>query len=228
MKFHLLPVVIFTTAAMATGCTQFTTSDAELANLKSVADTRADEYIGCMKTEAGTLSSTDNYEFIADAVNARCNSSMDAYQSAQKEYLTAQFMMTGKQLAASVAALEKRGKTEVTEYLLARDAGTEDLPQPAAQPTFSESPSRTPPAGSVAPASAAMDVKWNPEQRVYLDCMDEQADKYMRLNESAEAIANVAADKCKSYLTVESRAALAEEGKVRVMGKIMDMRLTPR
>jgi len=219
---------ILISVAVATGCAQFTTSDAELANLKSVADTRADEYIGCMKTEASGISSTNNYEFIAEAVSVRCESSMDSYKTAQKEYLGAQFIMTGKLLAAAVEQLEQRGKTEVTETLLARDMGTEDL-QPA--PQSRSNLDLTLPAASVAAASAAaMDivVQWNPEQRVYLDCMEEQADKYMRLNESAEAIATVAANNCRSYLTVERRAALEQEGKVQVMSKIMDQRITPR
>ena len=56
--------------------------------------------------------------------------------------------------------------------------------------------------------------------------MDEQADIYMRLNESAEAIATVAATKCTSYLTAERRAALEQEGKARVMTKIMDQRVS--
>ena len=96
-------------------------------------------------------------------------------------------------------------------------------PPPAAAPA---NPVLTMP--SVAAASAAAvgaATSWSPEQRVYLDCMDEQADKYSRLNESAENIADVAASKCRSYLTTERRAALEEEGKVRVMGRVMDSRL---
>ncbi len=224
MKVLALPAVVISVALAATGCARFTTSDAELANLKAVADVRADEYIGCMKTEASSVSSTTEYAFVAEAVRPLCKSSMEMYQAAQKEYLSGQVVMTGKPLGVSVKELEQRAEKEVAELLASRDVS----PQP--EPAAGNSQLTLPSAAVAAASAAAMDVvvQWNPEQRVYLDCMDEQADKYLRLNESAEAIASVAANRCKSYLTVERRAVLEEAGKVQVMGKIMDQRLSPR
>ena len=205
-------------------CAQFTTSDAELANLKQMADARADTYINCVKAEAASIGSNTDYEFVKQAVAARCEESLDAYSEAQEEYLGAQYMVTGKPLAASVQELEDRGQTEVAEILVARDAG-----EPVAAKTETAPDSQLALPSSMTAASAAgvaAVTAWNPEQRVYLDCMDEQADAYMRLNESAESIAAVAANKCSSYLTVERRAALEQEGKVRVMTKIMDQRVS--
>jgi hypothetical protein len=222
--------VSFIAASLMTmaGCAQFTTSDADLANMKSVADTRAEEYISCMKTEASTITSSTDYAFIAQAVSSRCKTSLDTYRAAQKEYLSAQYLITTKPLNLAVADLEERGQNEVAEMLVSRDA--DPAAAPVAAPAQS-SPGFTLPSTSVAAASAAavsVVAKWNPEQRVYLDCMDEQADKYARLSESAESIAAVAADRCRSYLTVERRQALEEEGRVQVMGKIMDQRVSGR
>lgn len=207
-----------------TACAQFTTSDAELANLKQMADARADTYINCVKTEASSVGTNTDYEFVQQAVAARCEPSLDAYSEAQKDYLGAQYMMTGKPLAVSVQELENRGQKEVAEILVTRDAGQPAPAQAERAPTSQLTLPSTMTAASAAAVGAV--TAWNPEQRVYLDCMDEQAAAYGRLNESAESIAAVAANKCSSYLTVERRAALEEEGKVRVMTRVMDQRIS--
>jgi hypothetical protein len=212
-------------AAVVSGCAQFTTSDEELANMKNAADARADTYLDCMRTEAESIDGTNDAAFVTQAVGARCESSLEAYKGAQKEYLSAQYMMTTKPLNASVQDLQARGQNVVTEIMLTRQTG---VAKPAAPARSSAVPDLQLSVGAASAAAVSKVTAWSPDQRVYLDCMDEQADKYGRLNESAEAIAAVAADRCKSYLGTERRDALEKEGKVRVMGKVMDMRLTPR
>jgi hypothetical protein len=211
-------------AVIVSGCAQFTTSDEELANLKNAADARADTYLDCMRTEAEGIDGTNDAAFVTQAVGARCEGSLEAYRTAQKESLSAQYMMTSKPLNASVQDLQTRGQNIVTEIMLARQTGAEN---PAVSARGSAVPDLRLSVGAASAAAVSQVTAWSPDQRVYLDCMDEQADKYGRLNESAEAIAAVATDRCKSYLGTERRDALEKAGKVRVMGKIMDMRLAP-
>ena len=197
-------------------CAQFTTNSDELAELKRAGDAQADAYVECVSKEAASITGDMELELVQQAVAERCSDNMKAFQAAQKKYLSAQYMMTKKPLGIATAELEQRGQAEVNEVLIARGATENAMPQasPAA-------------AAAVATAPAAPAVtEWNPDQRVYLDCMADQAQTYATLNESAEAIAAVAASKCSNYLTSERRGALEQEGKVRVMTQIMDARVS--
>jgi hypothetical protein len=55
--------------------------------------------------------------------------------------------------------------------------------------------------------------------------MEDQANKYAGLNESAVVIADVAQSRCKSYMTGPGAAALEQEGRTLVMGTVFDAKL---
>ena len=210
---NILPATAVLMAAMlVTGCAQFTTSAEEEAELDHIAQANAEAYIECLKRETAGMSASTDASFLRDAATRRCESEMDAYKEAQAEYLGAQYMMVGKELDASVAALEKRGRNEIAEMLVAQPGMT-----PTATPIFA-------PAAAAATAATAPAV-WNAEQRIYLDCMQDQGEKYASLNESVDRIADVAASRCRDYLGTEARQALEQEGRAEVMGAVFDARL---
>jgi hypothetical protein len=212
MKTRLLGTVILIAQTCLFGCAQFTTSKEEIADMNSVAQARADAYIECLKREAAGMSASTDASFLRDAAMQRCETEMDAYKDAQSDYLGAQFMMIGKELDASVAALDKRGRNEIAEMLVTQPGMT-----PTPTPAFA-------PAVAAATAATAPAV-WNADQRIYLDCMQDQGDKYAALNESVDRIADVASTRCRSYLGTEARQALEQEGRAVVMGAVFDARL---
>jgi hypothetical protein len=197
------------------GCAQFTTSPEEQAVLELAAEKEAEAYIACVKGQAAEIYSTTDPAFIRDAVTSRCEDERKAFIAAEKESLNAKYMLVDKPLKESLTALDDRARIELAETLLARPA-TPANPQVARSATLA--PVMVKAAGS-APAS------WNEQQRIYIDCMEDQADKYAGLSESAEAISDVAVMKCRDYLGVESVVALEREGRAVVMGRVMDKRL---
>ena len=212
MKTRLLGAVVLMAQIFLFGCAQFTTSQEELADMNSIAQARADAYIECLKREAAGMSASTDASFLRDAAMQRCETEMDAYRDAQSGYLGAQFMMIGKELDASVAALDKRGRNEIAEMLVTQPGMT-----PTPTPAFA-------PAVAAATAATAPAV-WNAEQRIYLDCMQDQGEKYAALNEGVDRIADVASTRCRSYLGTEARQALEQEGRAVVMGAVFDARL---
>ena len=199
-------------SCLLSSCAQFTTSAEEEAELDRVAQAKAEAYIECLTRETAGMSASTDASFLRDAASQRCEPAMDAYKEAQSEYLGAQFMVIGKELDASVAALEKRGRNEIAEILVAQPGLA-----PTATPAFA-------PAAAAATAATAPAV-WSADQRVYLDCMQDQGEKYAGLNESVERIADVAASRCRHYLGTEARQALEQEGRAQVMGAVFDARL---
>ncbi|MCP4275219.1 MAG: hypothetical protein GY886_01000 [Gammaproteobacteria bacterium] len=208
MKIRFLGVIVLVAVSLATGCSQFTTSKAELAGLDSAAQSKADAYIDCLKREAAGMSGTTDATFLRDAAGQRCEPELDAYKDAQAEYLGAQYMIIDKALTESIVDLEKRGRNEIAEILVTQPASTS---------------ASTPVIALV--ATAAIPIDWNADQRVYLDCMQAQGEKYAALNENVERIAEVAASRCRDYLGTEARQALEQEGRAQVMGAVFDARL---
>lgn len=197
-----------------TGCVQFTTNDAELAELQLAAENQAEGYINCVQAEAAVIYSTTDPGFIRDAVSSRCEDERQAFIAAEKKSLGAQYMLTDKPLKVSVEQLDDRARIELAETLLAR-------PATPANPA-SVRPATAP---VVAATASSKPIAWNEQQRIYLDCMEDQADKYSSLSESAEAISDVAVLKCRDYLGAQSVVALEREGRAVVMGRVMDNRL---
>jgi hypothetical protein len=193
--------------------------------------------------------------FIVERAKSKCASDLESYRMAQADVLETQYMIFDDQLEAAVQKLDQQSEDAVTEMLVdanispagspGRAAAAEvsaagavgaaaapvaqarppaavprsaPAPVPVAAGRAGSEPARTPP-------PAPEDFEPSFEQRVYMDCMRDQASKYVRLNESAADIAEVAASRCRIHLTGANRGSLEAEGKVLVMGAIFDARL---
>jgi hypothetical protein len=200
---------IFTLAA----CSQLTTNKDELAALQLAAEQRADGYVECIKSNslANVAKNTIDVATAVKLAKDDCGAELAAFETAQEKYLGAQMMMTDKPLAAALDAVDERAEKEVGAALLV--TGTAAV---AAAPAA---------AGNPAAPAAAAPASWSAQQRVYLDCMEDQANKYAGLNESASVIADVAHSRCKTHAVAPGTAALTEEGRALVMGAVMDARL---
>ncbi len=201
-------------------CAQFTTSDDERAALQARTDQQAAAYLDCVKREAllYTESSSDA-AFVYESVADRCAGDLESYKAIKTELLETDVMMTSKPLAVAVDDLERQARVVIADQMVAgrAPAGAAPAAVPAARASAAPSAVPPPPAGG-----------WATDQRVYLDCMLEQAKRYSTLNESAETIAEVAQNNCRSYLTGSNAGALAQEGRAVVLNQVFESRVTPR
>ena len=208
-------------------CSQFTTSKEEQAELQQAADASAAGYLDCIRREALLYVDSDTSpEFIVDAVRSRCDNALNSYAAARKAYLETEVMLVEKPLEASIQELQQQARTLVAEEAVR--TGSAPLATAAA------SAAATAPARSVKQRAAAgvgvapgAAIRWSSEQRVYLDCMANEAKRYARVQESAEVIAEVAAATCEPYLTADDTAALLSEGRTRLLRTILDARVDP-
>lgn len=207
-----LQFITLVSVAGLSACSQLTTSKKELAALQAKADGIAETYVECVKTSAQELYGTTDTAFLVDAARKACASEMDAYKTAMSDYYGAQYMIYDEPLERSVSAVEERAETEATALFVGKSA---PVAAASATPTLATPPE----VPSDAPAT------WTAEQRIYLDCMEDQGLRYAGLQEPATSIADVAASRCRSYLTEADRVALEQEGRAVVMGTVMDQRL---
>lgn len=221
MKALATTLGILLLAGVLGACAQFTTSDAEEQRLIGAAESRANDYLACLRREALLyVDSSRDSSFVSDAAQSRCATELEAFERAETEYQKTQTMVTTKPVEKSVDALRERGRILIAEEML-RGAPAADS---AARPrTAAPAPAAAPPASS--PTGR---TDWTAEQRVYLDCMADQANRYAGLNESADVVAEVAQSRCRTYLTGSDTAALAQEGRALVLGTVLDARLDPR
>lgn len=192
VKKLFLPAIVIS----LTGCSQFTTNDAEQDELLQQASQSADEYVSCIVTTAMGYGSRDAEEVpvLTRTAAADCDSQRQRYRDAQKTYLETRMMVTGSSVDTAEAELNQRAETEVARAM---------LEQPAAPP-----------------AAAAAD------SQAYVDCMVEQAQRYASQPESAADIATVAHEQCRGQLTGAAQAEEAEaQGRARAMQAVMDARL---
>ncbi len=211
--------VILACMLLVASCSQLTTNKSELTALKTTADNFADVYVGCV-VKVSLRNTSKNAIDVATAVQLAgtdCQTELDQFTSSQQEYLSSQFMLTEKPLQESVEVLNERATTEVGEALLAAADDQPAIAVPVAAGATA--------AATASPASAAPLNGWNAAQRIYLDCMEDQARKYSGLNESATVIADVAQNRCKSYMAGPGLAALEQEGRAMVMGIVLDAKL---
>lgn len=216
LRFALL----FAATACLAACSQLTTSKAEQAELKAAADARADSYLDCVARESEAfIMRSSEAAFILDLVRERCASDRDAYTKAREQWLLTQVMLTEKPLAEDLEALDQQARSRIANLLTETPAGLSGETPPAARSgEINRQPAARPSAG-----------EWNAQQRVYLDCMLDQAGRYAAQSESATVIAEVVANRCRSHLGSDSNnAALLQEGRLRAMGAVLDARVEPR
>jgi hypothetical protein len=217
-----ITLLLISTIAI-TGCSQLTTNDKELASLKGIADAAGESYVGCVKAN-GLSNAGQGAVDVATSVQLAvksCQTEQGAFRQAQEEYFGAQMLMTEKPVEESVAALNERASNEIAEELLARGA-VASAPQTVA-------PAGAAIAGVAAGSAAASTVAppvdgWSAQQRIYLDCVADEAVKYASLDESSTVIAEVVQNKCSSYMGAPN-AALQQEARAVGMGAVMDARL---
>jgi hypothetical protein len=217
--------VILAGMMLITSCSQMTTNKSELAGLQATAENSADAYVACV-VNISLSNASKNAIDVATAVKLAdgfCQVELNQFKTDQEEYLSAQFMVTEKPLNQSVEALNDRALIEVGEALL---AAADNQPAVVAPIAVGAAAAATASASSAAVPSAVPSTDgWNAEQRVYLDCMEDQGRKYSGLNESTTVIADVAQSRCKSYMAGPGSAALEQEGRTLVMGMVLDAKL---
>jgi hypothetical protein len=222
--------IVLTGILLLAGCAQMTTSEDERADLASAAELQGDAYQLCLRQESKRLFDVSKEAgFVVDAARGSCSAQLNDYKKAQTEYLETKYIQTDDELEKSVAALEEKSRLDVVAMLVAAE-GTASIPRQ----TAASAGVNAPVANAATAASAATVASTRPvagtftpdfEQRIYIDCMEDQARKYVRLNETAAAIAEVAASRCKPHLTGNNQAALEREGRAVVMGDVFDARL---
>lgn len=218
---------------LLSGCAQMTASKNESADLASAAELKGDAYQLCLRQESKRLLGiSQEVGFVVDLARGSCSAQLNDYKKAQTEYLETKFIQTDDEMEKSVAALEEKSRLGVVAMLVAVE-GTASIPRQ----TASAAPAAgvtAPPVATVATAAPAAIVAstrfvagaFTPDfqQRIYIDCMEDQARKYVRLNETAAAIAEVAADRCKPHLTGNNQYALEREGRAVVMADVLNAR----
>ena len=232
--------------AFLTACAQFTTSQEERSELSRAADRQGQQYIQCVSNEASRmLDVSTDAAFVARSASNGCQPELESYKTAQTALLDTEYMMIDDKLEESVKNLEKQSETVVLQLIQQRAANPNQSIVAGPASSQRPAPPRTPPAGQVssssssqiaAPVSVPAPASPPPvasgsfipafDQRVYLDCMEDQARKYVRLNETAAAIAEVAASRCRTHLTGNNQPTLEQEGRALVMGTVFDARLS--
>jgi hypothetical protein len=208
------------------GCSQFTTNSKELTALQGSADAAGESYVACVKANGLSNANQGAVDFASSVQLAvkTCQTEQDAFRQAQEESLGAQMMLTGKPVEESVAALNKRASNEIAEELLAGGA-VASAPQTAVPAGAAIAGVAAGSAAARAASTVATPVDgWSAEQRIYLDCVADEAVKYAGLEEGAATIAEVVENRCSSYLGPPN-AALQQEARAVAMGAVMDARL---
>jgi hypothetical protein len=216
-----ITLLLISTIAIA-GCSQLTTNDKELASLKGIADAAGESYVVCVKAD-GLSNAGQGAVDVATSVQLAvksCQAEQGVFRQAQEEYFGAQMLMTEKPVEESVAALNERASNEIAEELLARGAVASAPQTAAASAAIAGVAAGSAAASTVAPPADGRSA----EQRIYLDCVADEAVKYASLDESSTVIAEVVQNKCSSYVGAPN-AALQQEARAVGMGAVMDARL---
>lgn len=215
-------VLLLAAVALLGACAQLTTNDSEEAQLLTAAEHKAQDYLACISREAaGYAASSTDASFIVDAVKGSCVAEMEQYAETQKIYLAATVMMPAKPLMKSIEALESQARQTIADQVVRGGSNSAAAAFPAAAAAaLPVARSKT-----VPPVPTVGSGNWTPEQRVYLDCMLDQANRYAMTQESAEVIAEVASSRCSSYLGGSNVAELSQEGRTLVLGTILDAKL---
>lgn len=207
-----------------------TASKNESADLASAAELKGDAYQLCLRQESKRLLGiSQEVGFVVDLARGSCSAQLNDYKKAQTEYLETKFIQTDDEMEKSVAALEEKSRLGVVAMLVAVE-GTASIPRQTASAAGVTAPPvatvATPAPAAIAASTRSVAGAFTPDfqQRIYIDCMEDQARKYVRLNETAAAIAEVAADRCKPHLTGNNQYALEREGRAVVMADVLNAR----
>lgn len=199
VKKFLLPA---TGGLLLASCSGSDTENLELAKLDRASRVAADEYVACVIAQAESLLAESNdQDFIVSAARSNCAASLEEYEAARSEFLDEQYMMYGDKLDASVRRVDERAGNEAALIVLTSQQQS-----------------------LAAGVASRTDTDWNPDQRVYLDCMETQALKYRGVNQSPDTIVALANEVCRPY-TRGPNQALEKEGRAIVLDRVFDPQL---
>ncbi|MEC9375261.1 MAG: hypothetical protein VYA80_02690 [Pseudomonadota bacterium] len=207
-------------AILITSCSQFGTNEIELEQLRGDAENKAANYLQCMQEQTEKmLSVSRDAAFLVDRAKSACAIQLGEVKNAQSALLRTQYILINDELEKAIKALDDQSSIKITEILLSNDVS--NLPAANRLNLLKPSDNISSQEKIVSPKA----FKPSFDQRVYMDCMSDQAEKYVSLNESASAIADVAASRCRSYLDGVNQSILEQEGRALTMGRIFDLRL---
>lgn len=180
------------------GCAQFTTSSSERAGLQSAADAANAAYLGCLGEQADRyLGTSDDVRALVTLAGKNCASSREAAGRAQSELQATNYILSEREVEASLKALDAQGEAAITEKVLNRKAA---MPAAVAPPS---------------PAAATGNG--------YLACMQAQGERWANVQEPATVIAESAHGRCASQLAGNASAAeLEKQGRALVTGIVLD------
>jgi len=190
------------------GCAQFTTSSSERAGLKSAADAANAAYLDCLGAQADRyLGTSDDVRAIVTLAGRNCASARDAAGRAQSDLQATNYILSDREVEATLKSLDAQGEAAITEKVLNRKAAV-----PAAPATA--------PAAIPAPAPVPA-VTASPSG--YLACMQSQGERWAAVQEPAAVIADSAHGRCASQLAGSASAAeLEKQGRALVTGIVLD------
>ena len=182
------------------GCAQFTTSSSERTGLQSAADAAGTTYLGCLGEQADRyLGSSDDVRAIVTLAVRNCAAAREAAGRAQSELQATKYILSEREVEASLKALDAQGEAAITEKVLNRKAAM--------------------PAASVATPAPAAPAASNG----YLACMQSQGERWANVQEPATVIAESAHGRCASQLAGnDSAAEIEKQGRALVTGIVLD------
>lgn len=191
------------------GCAQFTTSGSERAGLQSAADAAGTAYLDCLGAQADRyLGTSDDVRALVTLAGKNCAAERAAAGRAQSELQATNYILSEREVEATLKSLDAQGEAAITEKVLSRKVAA-----PATAPA--------PAAAAPAPAPAAAAAPGGGDG--YLACMQAQAERWAAVQEPATVIADSAHGRCAGQLAGNaSAAALEKQGRALVTGIVLD------
>lgn len=198
----------FTLALSLAGCAQFTTSSSERSSLQSAADAASTAYLGCLNEQADRyLGTSDDVQAIVTLASTNCAPAREAAARAQSELQATNYILSEREVEASLKSLDAQGEAAITGKVLNRRAAMP--PAPAVS-----GPDPVPPS---APSAASTSGSG------YLACMQSQGERWANVQEPATVIAEAAHGRCAGQLAGnDSAAELEKQGRALVTGIVLD------
>lgn len=103
------------------GCTQFTTSSSERSTLQSAAEKASTAYLGCLNEQADRyLGTSDDVRAIVTLAGKNCASAREAAGRAQSDLQATNYILTEREVEATLKTLDAQGEAAITEKVLNR------------------------------------------------------------------------------------------------------------
>jgi len=149
---------------------------------------------------------------VTEVAIERCAGALAEYEADEYTHLKSMYMLPDEMLAEDVEELKKQARAVVADEM-AGFAAAAGSAAPAAA------------VGAAAAASKPATVSGG-DERLYLDCIESQANRFAALEESAETIAEVAHNRCARYAGTDA-AALESRGRALALDTVFEARLSP-